>query len=274
MASSPQHPKPRSSNLYLLADFRRTAPRSSAVPKALSFAILLSLCGGCASGDSSDSGDGADVAGVSDVGQSNQSNSGTTSSAVAKSETVSAVTAALFIAGDSAGRGDASAEGGADTGTDARNGADLRRQARRIARTLNCPEGGTAQVAGEVQVSQTRAPRTFSLDASASLAGCNGSSGDVAVSVQGTANQGVVDFTASVSGSVSGTCSVNIPGVTEEANVVAISENPNSDARNVVVEGTLSGQASADCNGQSVRCSWNNVDISDRNAIEAGCSVR
>ena len=216
--------------------------------------IVFGMLSACGSGGSDESAEGGNDNGVVE----SESNS-----ALAKSEAVRSVTGLLFVAGGSAADEGGDSSAGPDRGTD--------RTARQVSRTFSCPESGSAQLAGDLLVNLSSVPKTFSLDASAVLSNCNGNSGDAEIQIDGASQQGLVGFTTVVSASLSGTCTVEIPGVTEHAEVVATSTNSASDEQTLNVTGTLTGSASADCNGQSVRCVWNNVDISNRVALTAGC---
>ena len=130
--------------------------------------------------------------------------------------------------------------------------------------TVTCSASGQATLTGLVTTTGTNTTGSFTFDAVVvTYNACNDLSGTLTFAMDGTFSGNIVSFTITLDGAVANTCAMDIEGLTIQGT---------TDTRTEAVTGTTSGSLNATCNGTTVSCTWQDVDIHNEAALEAACS--
>lgn len=147
--------------------------------------------------------------------------------------------------------------------TRTQDAADRRQTQEPFEVMVDCPQSGETSVAGTFSITGTETAGSFTLDVDASYRACDGIDGVLSFDVTASFEGAVVDFVMIFDGMVEDGCAVTVEQLRMDAMVDIGTEE---------ITGTLSGSFDATCDPGTVACTWQNVDIEDEAALEAGCN--
>jgi hypothetical protein len=124
--------------------------------------------------------------------------------------------------------------------------------------------GGQVSFVGQETSEDLGTVQSFTIDGTVTFTDCLGINGRVTVNSAGTADSNQIILAVTLNGSVSAEgCTINFNGFSADTTATAtgIINSP------IIVNGALS----ATCDGDSIACTLNNVDLDDFEAFDNGC---
>lgn len=135
-------------------------------------------------------------------------------------------------------------------------------------RTFTCPATGSISTSGSVEGSRV-APRSSSANVNLSLNDCNGVNGSLNGLIRGALSKSSARTSTTLKGNVAIACPLGLAG---NADIDIVFEG-NVTYSNQTALGTISGTVEGRCGENLVllECSWDKVNIRNKEALKAGC---